>query len=163
MSSSPFYHSLRTKLVSTSLQFLSSFFFSLIPNSTLFTVPFPFQFFVLFPFHVLSHFHCLPNAWLSHTHTHTHTHEHTHTHMHTHTDRQTLAPSLLKPMLSAPPSKPNEVELNVKGDPAPASNNDPPPRKPPSKDAPVRWAALGIFLGVMIPLMLTIIVLVALP
>ena len=92
MSCSPFYHSLRTKLVSTSLQFLSSFFFSLIPNSTLFTVPFPFQFFVLFPFHVLSHFHCLPNARLSHTLTHTHAHTHTltctntrtRTHTHTH-------------------------------------------------------------------------------
>ena len=104
----------------------------------------------------------MPNAQLLY-YIHTHTHTHAYTHTHAHTERVGLAPSLLKPMLSTPPSKPNEMELNAKGDPAPANSNDPPPRKPPSEDAPMRWIALGVFLAVMLPLMLTIIVLVALP
>ena len=34
-------------------------------------------------------------------------------------------------------------------------------RKPPSKDAPIRWAALGIYLAVMVSIMIAVIVLIA--
>ena len=38
---------------------------------------------------------------------------------------------------------------------------EPPPRKSPSADAPFRWLGLGLFLGVMLPLIFAVIVMIA--
>ena len=56
-------------------------------------------------------------------------------------------------------SPPQGVELKAPGEPEKPTG--PPPRKPPSKDAPIRWMALGLFLGIMVPLILAVIIMIA--
>jgi hypothetical protein len=51
------------------------------------------------------------------------------------------------------------VEMTKPGEPQEPAG--PPPRKPPSEDAPIRWIALGLFLGVMLPLIFAVIVMIA--
>lgn len=74
-----------------------------------------------------------------------------------------VAPAVLKPFFNIiygkPDSPPPAVEMNKPGEPA--KQEGPPPRKPPSPDAPIRWIALGLFLGVMIPLIVTVIIMIA--
>ncbi len=38
-----------------------------------------------------------------------------------------------------------------------------PERKTPSQDSPLRWAALNVYLGVTVPILLAVIIMVALP
>ena len=75
-------------------------------------------------------------------------------------DRKKLAPSLTKALIRNPSGN-QEVELAAPGQ-KPA---DPPEdqRKPPSRDAPIRWIAFVVFAAVTIPMMFALIVLVALP
>ena len=75
-----------------------------------------------------------------------------------------LAPAVLKPIFnevygSVEKSPPQGVELRGPGEQEKPA--EPPPRKPPSKDAPIRWLALGLFLGIMLPLVFAVIVMIA--
>ena len=75
-----------------------------------------------------------------------------------------LAPAVMKPLFnqvygSGDSSPPQGVELKAPGEPEKPTG--PPPRKPPSKDAPIRWMALGLFLGIMVPLILAVIIMIA--
>lgn len=83
-------------------------------------------------------------------------------------DRAKLAPSLIKPLISDGENKlpakgdgQQGVELAVVGQ-KPKAEPATDERKPPSHDAPVRWGALAIFEGVIIPLIIVLIILVAL-
>eukprot|EP00731_Ephydatia_muelleri_P019192 Em0012g17a len=83
------------------------------------------------------------------------------------TNSPPLAPSVLKPLLALiTPSSPDPtktevvVDLTDKAKDPPTGGVDTPP-KPPSKDAPLRWAGLAAFLVVMVPLMLAVIILIA--
>ena len=51
--------------------------------------------------------------------------------------------------------------MTAAGGDKPSKPDGPPPRKPASADAPLRWIALGIFLGVMLPIMVALIVMIA--
>lgn len=87
-----------------------------------------------------------------------------------HADRSKTAPSLIKPLIGSGPDsghKPvptNEgVELAVPGQkPTVQSGDDSEKPKVPSKDSPLRWGALAIFLSVNVTIMLVLIILVAL-
>jgi hypothetical protein len=75
-----------------------------------------------------------------------------------------LAPAVTKPFFnkvygSGDTNPPQGVELKTPGEPEKPAG--PPPRKPPSKDAPIRWLALGLFLGIMVPLILAVIIMIA--
>jgi hypothetical protein len=82
-------------------------------------------------------------------------------------DRKKLAPSLTKGLIrdrsdQSDKNHTQEVELQIPGGQPVA----PPPekeRKPPSQDAPIRWAVFIVFGAVTIPSMLVVIILVALP
>ena len=86
-----------------------------------------------------------------------------------HADCSKTAPSLIKPLIGSGPDpmhKPvpsNEgVELAVPGQkPAVGSGDDSEKPKVPSKDAPLRWGALTIFLVVNVIMMLVLIILIA--
>lgn len=85
-------------------------------------------------------------------------------------DRSKTAPSLIKPLIGSGPDpmhKPvptNEgVELAVPGQkPTVQSGGDSEKPKVPSKDSPLRWGALTIFLVVNVIMMLILIILIAL-
>ena len=87
--------------------------------------------------------------------------------MHTHIERGSTAPSLVKPLLthSSSPEKTSPgsggVELAVVGGSGDKSEPSEDKPKIPSKDAPLRWLFLGIFLAVLIPIMIALIVMVA--
>ena len=103
--------------------------------------------------------------WIHTSHTHT---SHTHT-SHTHTPHTRagvkLAPAVTKPFFNKVYGSANasgggkEVEMSRPGEPAAPAG--PPARKPPSADAPFRWLGLGIFLGIMLPLIFSVIVMIA--
>lgn len=84
-------------------------------------------------------------------------------------DRSKTAPSLIKPLVGSGPDSmhksmpPNEgVELAVPGQkPAVQGGNDSEKPKVPSKDSPLRWGALTIFLVVNVIMMLVLIILIA--
>lgn len=80
--------------------------------------------------------------------------------------RAKLAPSLVKPFIgggSGPEKDPNQqgVELAVPGQKPSGAASDKPARKPPSHDAPLRWAAVAVFGGITVPIMIALIVLIA--
>ena len=99
--------------------------------------------------------------------------------MHTHIERGSTAPSLVKPLLTLssssektlPGTGSGRVELVAlavvggSGDKYEPSEDKPEPSedklKIPSKDAPLRWLFLGIFLAVLIPIMIALIMMVA--
>lgn len=76
-----------------------------------------------------------------------------------------LAPAVTKPFFNKVYGSANasgggkEVEMSRPGEPAAPAG--PPARKPPSADAPFRWLGLGIFLGIMLPLIFSVIVMIA--
>ena len=75
-----------------------------------------------------------------------------------------LAPAVTKPFFnkvygSAEKSPPQGVEMTQPGEKEKPAG--PPPRKPASKDAPIRWLGLGLFLGIMLPLILAVIIMIA--
>ena len=84
-------------------------------------------------------------------------------------ERTKTIPSLIKPLVSDSPEKgqkpvpTNEgVELAVPGQkPTVQSGDSPPKPKLPSKDAPIRWGALTVFLAVNVVMMLVLIILIA--
>ena len=79
-------------------------------------------------------------------------------------DRAKTAPSMIKPLIKAPSEKqsPGEgVEMAVPGQKPSAQDDGPPKPKLPSKDAPLRWGALTVFLVVNIVMMLVLIILIA--
>ncbi len=59
--------------------------------------------------------------------------------------------------------KGKEIEMTSGLGDSGKDQDEKPERKPPSKDAPFRWAAIFVYLGVTIPLMLAVIVMIALP
>ena len=93
------------------------------------------------------------------------------THVHTpfYIERTKTIPSLIKPLVSDSPEKgqkpvpTNEgVELAVPGQKPTIQGGDAPPKpKVPSKDAPIRWGALTVFLAVNVVTMVILIILIA--
>ena len=86
-----------------------------------------------------------------------------------HADRSKTAPSLIKPLVgigsdaSDKPALPNEgVELAVPGQKPTVQSSDSEKPKVPSKDSPLRWAALTLFLVVNVIVMIVLIILIAL-
>ena len=74
-----------------------------------------------------------------------------------------LAPAVVKPIFSiicGDSSPPETIEMTQVGD-KPSKPDGPPPKKSPAPDSPIRWIALGVFLGVMIPLIVAVIVMIA--
>ena len=55
------------------------------------------------------------------------------------------------------------VEMSSPGEEAKPEKEETPKRKPPSKDAPLRWGFLAVYLVVTVPIMIAVIVMVALP
>lgn len=78
-----------------------------------------------------------------------------------HVERVGLAPSLLKYFLKTKKvEKPVEMVDPAKSDKPAAAPSDPPPRKPPSEDSPLRWIFFTGFLVVTLALMLAIVILI---
>ena len=83
-------------------------------------------------------------------------------------DGAKTAPSLIKPLISSssgggkhgPPGE--GVELAVPGQKPAAPVDEPEKPKVPSKDSPLRWGALTIFLSVNVVMMLVLLILIAL-
>ena len=113
----------------------------------------------------------------THTHLHTHTHTHTHTRVHTHLDRKKLAPSLTQCIIPAGrkleyttyANNLKGVELDIRNvsdivaDDTSGIEKEAPKRKSPSKDAYLRWIAMGLFVFVSSFLLLILIILIGLP
>ena len=86
-----------------------------------------------------------------------------------HSDRKKTVPSLIKPFISDTTEKPGDkpppptegVELAVPGEKPAAPSDAPPKPKMPSKDAPIRWGALSIFLSVNLVVMIILVILIA--
>lgn len=78
-----------------------------------------------------------------------------------------LAPSAVQAILPAGESKikaePAGISLDSAVADKPQTEKSAPERKPPSKDAPLRWSALAVYLAITVPILLAIIVMVALP
>ena len=87
---------------------------------------------------------------------------------HSLSDRQKTAPSLIKPLIGGGGDKGQKkapvdegVELAVPGQKPAAPSDAPAKPKVPSKDSPLRWGALAIFLGVNVIMMVILIILIA--
>ena len=83
-------------------------------------------------------------------------------------ERTKTIPTLIKPLISDSPKKgqkpvpTNEgVELAVPGQKPDAPGSVPPKPKLPSKDSPIRWGALAIFLTVNVVVMVILTILIA--
>ena len=83
-------------------------------------------------------------------------------------ERTKTIPSLIKPLVSDSPKKGQKpvptsegVELAVPGQKPDAPGNAPQKPKMPSKDSPIRWGALTIFLSVNVVVMVILIILIA--
>ena len=83
-------------------------------------------------------------------------------------DRQKTAPSLIKPLIGSGADKGQKktpvdegVELSVPGQKPTAPSDAPAKPKVPSKDSPLRWGSLAIFLTVNVVVMLILIILIA--
>ena len=83
-------------------------------------------------------------------------------------DRGKTAPSLIKPLISGPSDMAKKtgpvdegVELAVPGQKPAAPSDAPEKPKVPSKDSPLRWGALTIFLAVNVIMMIILIILIA--
>ena len=90
-----------------------------------------------------------------------------HAHTHTHLDRKKLAPSVAQFVI--PSSNKDSRDITSKGiemDAAVADNSkkeEAPQRKPPSKDAYIRWMGFAVFITVSTLVLLALIVLIGLP
>ena len=83
-------------------------------------------------------------------------------------DRKKLAPSMTKPLIPSPEEETEKksVELSKIGaenvdDNSPCVKEDVKPKKEPSKDSPIRWTSLAIYLVVSTPLIVAMVALVA--
>ena len=83
----------------------------------------------------------------------------------TYVDRGTLAPSLVKPLISSNANETRKrdigVELTVSGhSPTINQDEDLPKPKNPSRDAPLRWGSLLVFMVVVIAFIVVLVVMV---
>ena len=81
-------------------------------------------------------------------------------------DRKKLAPSCTKSLIPKKEAAEKSVKMtnfsNGKADDSPdITEEDVKPKKEPSKDSPIRWASLAIYLVVSTPLIVTMVALVA--
>lgn len=76
-----------------------------------------------------------------------------------------LAPSAVQALLRSDEGekKPEPVGISLDSAVTDTQEKTAPKRKTPSKDAPLRWAALVLYLAVTVPILLAVIVMIALP
>lgn len=77
------------------------------------------------------------------------------------------APSAVKPFVSSGNEKVEKPSQAIEMNPASGEKAEPveekKERKPPSKDAPLRWAVIGVYLTILLPITLAIIIMIAIP
>ncbi|XP_064386733.1 uncharacterized protein LOC135335239 isoform X2 [Halichondria panicea] len=81
------------------------------------------------------------------------------------TNDTSCAPSAVQPLISSSNDKDkyDEIEMTSSGVGTKASEEEKPKRKTPSKDSPLRWTALTVYLVATVPIMIAIIVMIVLP